>query len=127
MFNHEDRIRIRHMLDASQKVIKFIDGKTRQEFENEEVLVLAVLRLLEMIGEAAKKISPETSKEFTRIPWKGIIGTRDRLIHGHFHVDMNVIWNIIEKDLPYLIKELMEVEKIIGESIYDKTFLETMA
>ena len=109
MLNNEDRIRIRHMLEASQKIMKFFQKKTRQEFENDEVLVLAVVRLLEIVGEAARKISSEITQEFSQITWKGIIGTRDRLIHGYFNVDMNVIWNIIENDIPYLITELEKI------------------
>jgi len=77
------------------------------------MLTLAVIRLLEIIGEAARSLSHEIKDKNPQIPWKQISGTRDRLIHGYFDVDLDIIWNIVNRDLPPLIEEL---EKILSET-----------
>ena len=110
MPQHEDPIRLQHMLEAAKKAHEFVNGLKRQDLQTDEKLTFALLRLLEVIGEAAKNISPETRERYSQIAWKGIAGTRDRLIHGYFDVDLDIIWRIVAKDLPPLIAEL---EKII--------------
>ena len=106
MPKREDAVRLRHMLDATQKAQQFIKGRTRAEIERDETLTLALVRLLEIIGEAAKSVSPETRQRYPDIPWKEITGTRDRLIHGYFDVDWNILWQILTVDLPPLITTL---------------------
>ncbi len=113
MPKREDVVRLRHMLDAAQKAQQFIKGRSRAEIERDEPLTLALIRLLEIIGEAAKSVSPETRQRYPEIPWKEIGGTRDRLIHGYFDVDWNILWNILTVDLPPLITTL---EKVVSAS-----------
>lgn len=106
MAKREDAVRLRHMLDAAQKARQFVAGRTRAEIERDEPLTLALVRLLEILGEAAKSVSPETRQHCPKIPWKEIGGTRDRLIHGYFDVDWTILWEILTADLPPLITEL---------------------
>ena len=106
MPKREDGVRLRHMLDAAQKAQQFIKGRSRAEIERDEPLTFALVRLLEIIGEAAKNVSPETRQRYSGIRWKEIGGTRDRLIHGYFDVDWNILWDILTADLPPLIAEL---------------------
>ena|SRR3989338_4082118 len=106
MSTREDTVRLRHMLDAAQKAQQFIKGRTRADIERDEPITLALIRLLEIIGEAAKSVSLETRQRYPNIPWKEIGGTRDRLIHGYFDVDWNILWQILTADLPPLITEL---------------------
>ena len=113
MPKREDAVRLRHMLDATQKAQQFIKGRTRAEIERDEPLTLALIRLLEIIGEAAESISSETRQEYPGIPWREIGGTRDRLIHGYFDVDWNILWQILTADLPPLVTEL---EKALATS-----------
>ena len=113
MSKREDAIRLRHMLDAARKARQFIQGRTRGEVERDEALTLALIRLLEIIGEAAKNVSVETCARYPSIPWKEIGGTRDRLIHGYFDVDWNILWDILTVDLPPLVTEL---EKAVSGS-----------
>jgi len=87
MLNREDAVRLRHMLDAARKAHQLIGDRARVEIERDETLTLALVRLLEIVGEAAKNVSPETRRRRPEIPWKEIAGTRDRLIHGYFDVD----------------------------------------
>ena len=101
-----DRILLRHMLDAALKAKHFIQGRSRGELDSDEMLALAVIRLLEVMGEATRGLSQEVKDKNPQIPWKQIAGTRDRLIHGYFDVDLDIIWAIITRDLPPLIKEL---------------------
>lgn len=110
MKNNDD-FRIRHMLEAVKKILAFTEGKTRQSFDQEEQLSLSVVRLLEIIGEAAKGVSDELKKQSDDIPWKEIMRTRDRLIHGYFDVDLDIVWQIVATDLPPLVGQL---EKLIA-------------
>jgi uncharacterized protein with HEPN domain len=97
-----DQVRIQHMLDAAQKALAFTQGKTRQDFDQDEMLSLAVIRLIEILGEAAKNVSPSTRDQIPDIPWRQITGTRDRLSHAYFDINLDIIWNIVESELPNL-------------------------
>ena len=88
----DDRILLHHMLDAARKVGDFIRGRSRADLDSDEMLALAVTRLLEILGEAARGLSEEFKKRNPKIAWKQITGTRDRLIHGYFDVDLDIIW-----------------------------------
>ena len=104
-----DEVRLQHMLDAAQKAVRYTQGRSRADLETDELLALALVRLLEIIGEAAKNVSPMTRDKAPRIPWRQIAGTRDRLIHGYFAVDLDVLWVIISRDLPLLMAELQHL------------------
>ena len=99
---HEDKVRLHHMLDASKKAVEFCAGKTEADLAKDEMLTLAVVRLVEIIGEAAKNVSVNTRNSHPGIPWKEISGTRDRLVHGYFDVDLEILGKIVTKDLPAL-------------------------
>lgn len=102
----DDRVLLRHMLDAAQKAKEFIKGRSRDDLDSHEMLALAVVRLLEVLGEAARSVSQEFKNRHSEITWKQISGTRDRLIHGYFDVDLDIIWAILTRDLPPLITQL---------------------
>ncbi len=101
-----DEVRLRHMLDAARKAVEYTRGVSRNDFAGDELKVLAMTRLIEIMGEAAKNISEETRAQNPTIPWKEIAGTRDRLIHGYFNVDLDILWQILAGDLPKLIGNL---------------------
>ena len=109
-----DDVRLHHMLDAARKAAELVHGRTRADLETNEVLVLALTRLLEILGEAARAISDQTKRRAPTIAWKLIIGTRDRLIHGYFDVDLNILWEIVTRDLPPLIAEL---ERLVSDPL----------
>ncbi len=109
----EDLVRIRHMLDAAKKAVEFAHGRSRSDLDTDEQLTLALIRLLEVIGEAAKTVSSTTRQTYPGIAWKEIAGTRDRLIHGYFDVDLDIVWQIIAVDLPPLISQLEKIVKSI--------------
>ena len=104
--SNEDAVRLRHMLDAARRAIDFMQGRAKSDLESDEQLSLAVVRLLEILGEAAKNVSEDLRKDYPDIPWRQIAGTRDRLIHGYFDVDLDIVWQIISTDLPLLAAQL---------------------
>ena len=105
----EDLIRLRHMLDAAKKAVEFTRGKNEADVAKDEKLSFAIVRLIEIIGEVAKNISEEVRQKNPDIPWKEIAGTRDRLVHGYFDVDLEIVGKIITKDLPNLIAQLQKL------------------
>ena len=105
----KDQIRLKHMLDAAQKTIELVNGKTREEFDEDETLGFAIIRLLEIVGEAARGTSEEIKMSNPSIPWQQMIGTRNHLIHGYFDIDYDIIWKIVKDDLPSLIQELKKI------------------
>ncbi len=104
--SNEDAVRLRHMLDAARRAIEFMQGRAKSDLESDEQLSLAVVRLLEILGEAAKNVSEDLRKDHPDIPWRQIAGPRDRLIHGYFDVDLDIVWQIISTDLPVLVAQL---------------------
>jgi uncharacterized protein with HEPN domain len=94
-----DSIRIRHMLDAINKALHFMKDKSREDLSNDELLSLALVRLLEVLGEAAAKVSADVTDKYPAIPWHEIIGTRNRLIHGYDDVNLDILWQIVSVDL----------------------------
>ena len=114
MTQNNHKIRIKHMLDAAQKAVSYIDGKKLDDLYKDEKLSLALVRLLEIIGEVAKGIGQEARDKYPQVPWKEISGTRDRLIHAYFDVDLNIVWQIISNDLPKLISNLKDIDTQIS-------------
>ncbi len=106
MSKAEDVVRLRHMLDAARKAVELTKTCKRDDLDKDEKLALALVRLLEILGEAAKSVSDQRRQEYPSIPWRQIAGTRDRLIHGYFDVDLDIVWKIVVDDLPALISQL---------------------
>lgn len=109
----EDLIRIRHILDAVKEALTFSREKNRDDLDNNRMLTLAIIKELEIIGEAASKISPEFKATQSHIPWLDIVGMRNRLTHGYFDVDLDLVWITVQEDLPLLQEQLekMVVDK----------------
>ena len=101
-----DGDRLQDMLEAAQKARHHAAGKTFDDLESDELLQLALVRLIEVIGEAAKYVSGPTRDSLPEIPWSQVAGTRDRLIHGYSTVDLTVVWEIIIDDLPPLAESI---------------------
>lgn len=99
-----DEVYLLDMLIAARKALKFVEGIDRNEFDDNEVIQNAVMRPLEIIGEAASRISISFRKAHPEIQWKEMIGLRNRLIHEYFRVEFGAVWDTIQKDIPKLIK-----------------------
>ena len=107
-----DRIRLKHMRDATAKAVTYAKGRSRADLDSDEMLALSVVRLIEIAGEAAKHISQAVKDRVPQIPWKQIAGARDRLIHGYYDVDMDIVWQIVACDMPTI---LPMIENLLAE------------
>ncbi|MGH9119701.1 MAG: HepT-like ribonuclease domain-containing protein [Acidimicrobiales bacterium] len=88
----EDRVRLRHLVDAASKAIEFAQGKSRDDLKSDEMLRLALTKLVEIVGEAAKQISDDTRQQHPSVPWSAASRMRDRLIHHYFDIDLDILW-----------------------------------
>jgi len=95
-----------HMRDYAQKAVDMARGHSRQDLDTDEKLAFALTHLVDLIGEAASHVPPELRTEHPAVPWKQIIGTRHRLIHGYDVVDLDILWGTIRDDLPNLLETL---------------------
>lgn len=111
MSRRDDRVYIEHILDTANKAIGFIDGLSREDFDNNELLRLSLTHLLQVIGEAARRVSPDFRANHPAIPWKAVVGMRSKVVHDYLDVDDDIVWDTVKNDLPFLVVEL---EKIIG-------------
>lgn len=111
MSKHDPTAALRHMLDHAKEVVLLAQDKTRADLDTDRLLNLALVRLLEIVGEAAGRIPEAARVLHPEIPWPQIVSLRNRLIHGYDSVDFNILWQIITTDLPSLIGAL---EKIIA-------------
>lgn len=100
---------VRDMLYSAEKAALFVRGMNYEQFSHDEKTVYAVVRALEIIGEAARKIPKELREIYGDIPWRDIAGTRDKLIHEYFGVNNKVVWRTVQEDLPLLIEQLRKV------------------
>jgi uncharacterized protein with HEPN domain len=101
-----DLVRIRHLQEAAQNAIDFSQGKTRQSLDEDELLRLALTKLIEIVGEAAKQVTELTRQAHPSVPWSAAARMRDRLIHHYFDIDLDVLWATVKEDLPRLLGEL---------------------
>jgi uncharacterized protein with HEPN domain len=109
MTRRDDRIGLLHMLDHAVEAVQMIRGHTRGDLDRDRKLNLALVRLVEIIVEAATRVSPEGRHRHPGIPWLDIIGMRNRIIHGYDQVDFDILWDVIELHLPPLITELRRI------------------
>lgn len=82
------------MLDYVEEAVALIKGRKRDDLDNDRLLFLALLKLVEIIGEAASRVTESTRRTYPDIPWREIIGTRNRLVHGYDSVDKDILWTI---------------------------------
>ena len=102
----EDSIRLNHMRDATREALAFVAGKTRDDLDIDRQLVLALVKSIEIIGEAAAKTSRGFKTTSTDIPWRDIIAMRNRLIHAYFDIDLDILWQTVTTELPPLLESL---------------------
>ena len=104
------RLFIKDILDAIEKIEEFVAGMDFEEFRDDDKTVSAVVRKLEIIGEATKNIPDEVRQRYPKLPWREMAKIRDKLIHGYFVVDHQIVWKVIEEELPLL---KPQIEKIL--------------
>jgi uncharacterized protein with HEPN domain len=111
----EDRIRLKHLLAEAQEACKYVESISFEDFILDGKTVRAVIRSIEVIGEAASKISPDLRKTHPDIPWQKIIGMRNRLIHVYFDIDYDIVWQTLKLNLPPVIKQIQAILKLKEE------------
>lgn len=111
MMNDQDKVYLVHMLDAITAIEAFIAGTSEQAFMADDLVQSAVIRKFEIIGEAAKRISPTAKQSSLDIAWKQAAGMRDVLIHDYFGVDARGVWNTAQDHLPRLKHQLEQLIK----------------
>ena len=94
---------LRDILENAEKATRFIEGMSGDDFLQDEKTVFAVIRALEIVGEATKNIPVEVREKYPSIPWREMAGMRDKLIHAYFGVKLAVVWRTVTEDIPALI------------------------
>lgn len=103
-----DRFRFRHMVDAARDAMAFVQGRSRADLDKDRQFTLSVVKCIEIIGEAATKISSEAKEEVPSVPWPDVIGMRHRLIHMYYDVNLDIVWKTATVELPRLVEALEE-------------------
>jgi len=111
----EERDYLDDIINAAEKIGRFTDGMTYEEFAGDEKTVDAVLRNFEVIGEAAKNIPEETYREYSDIPWSEMAGMRDKLTHGYATIELRIIWRTVRDEIPTLLPQVKSVREELTE------------
>ncbi len=105
----DDLVYVGHMLDKAHEALSFVRGKTRQDYDHDTALRLALTHLIQVIGEAARHVSPQFRDRHTQIPWDAIAGMRSKIVHDYMNVDEDIVWDSVTQELPPLIEELKKI------------------
>ncbi|MGH3635050.1 HepT-like ribonuclease domain-containing protein [Mycobacterium sp.] len=106
----DDQIRLRHLTEPASKAVGYCAGRQRADLDSDELLRLAVTKLVEIVGEAAKHISPELRAAAPDVPWAVAARMRDRLVHHYFDINLDILWRTVTEELPSLLETLPPVE-----------------
>jgi uncharacterized protein with HEPN domain len=97
------------ILESARAALEYTHGKKWEEFSKDAMLQDAVVRRLEIIGEASNRVSSAIQKKHAHLPWQAMKGTRNKIIHEYDSIELDIIWEIIEQDLPSLVSELKKI------------------
>ena len=109
MSRHSPEVRLRHMLDHAREAVELASGKTREDLANTRLLQLGLVRLVEIVGEAAASIPKDQRAKYPGIPWQDVVGMRNKLIHEYDTVDLDILWGTVSVELPDLILSLQSI------------------
>ena len=109
--NDRDKTRLYDMLDAAYKARAFAANRTRESLHEDDMLAFALVRAIEIVGEAASRVTQATREALPQIPWKAITGMRNKVIHDYVAIDYDVVWDTVNYDLPELIEQLQTILK----------------
>ena len=101
---HDDTLYLQHILDATRQIAEYLDGVSEDEFYRTPLLQDGVIRQLEIIGEATRRLSMSWRERYDHVPWQDIVGMRNKLIHDYFGVDLSTVWVTATRDVPVLQK-----------------------
>jgi len=106
---HDDSVALRHMRDHVAEAVELCRGRQRLDLDSDRIFALALTKLVEIAGEAAARVSSGTRRRHPAIPWREIVGTRNRLIHGYDAIDYDILWRIAADELPELLRHLQSI------------------
>jgi uncharacterized protein with HEPN domain len=104
-----DIVRLQHMVDAANEALSFVANKSKTELEADRALALALVKSIEIVGEAASRVSREVRSRSPEIPWADLIAMRNRLIHSYFDVNLDIVWQTVSVELPPLVTQIQEL------------------
>lgn len=107
----DPQVFLKHILESIIWIEKDVKGLSKEEFLANVPIQDAVIRRIEIIGEAVRNIPVDLRRSYPDIPWQNISGMRDQLIHGYFGVDLELVWEVVKKDIPPLKKQIKEIIK----------------
>src|SRR5262245_45123138 len=102
----DDAVYLGHMLDAARKIAARTNGKTRADFDASEDFQMVLAYLIQTIGEAASRVSADMRDRHPQIPWKQIVGMRNRIVHDYMNIDADIVWQVVSINVPTLIVQL---------------------
>ncbi len=105
----DDVWRIRHMIEAGEQAVAFVQGRNRADLDEDVMLRLALTRAIEIVGEAAAQVSEAGRTELPAVPWPQIIGMRNRLVHAYFDINLDILWDTVQLALPPLLAQLRDL------------------
>lgn len=106
MSRRDPQVPLLHMRDHAREALDFAAGRKREDLDTDRMLCLALVRLVEVIGEAAARVPEEVRSQCSQIPWQQIVAMRNRLIHAYDQISLERLWEVVSKDLPALVVEL---------------------
>ncbi len=105
----DDATRVRHMIQYINSALAFARGRSRADLDPDEMLTFALVRAVEVVGEAGANVSPEGRAEIPGVPWRAVVGMRNRLVHAYVEVDLDILWTTVTEALPPLLEQLEAV------------------
>ena len=105
----DDSVYVGHMLDTARKALGLMKGKTKEDFDHDESLFLALVHLIQIIGEAARRVSKDFCEAHPDIPWKAIVGMRHKVVHDYMDVDADVVWDTVSQELEPMVRKLEKI------------------
>jgi len=105
----DDAVRLRHMIEAIDAAQRFIQGRSRADLDSDQMLLFALVRAVEIVGEAAGRVSPEGRAQVPDLPWAEAVGMRNRLVHAYFDINRNILWSTVTDALPALLAQLQAI------------------
>ena len=108
----DDLARLEHMVHAAEQIIRATEDRSRTHLDEDWIFAMGLIKGFEVIGEAAARVSPACQHRHPLLPWSDMVGMRNRLVHGYFDIDLNIVWQTATVEVPDLVRRLREAVKI---------------